>query len=322
MTIDIGMLRYARHITIIKEGLKMISEIAIISQGELGYNDNIFNSLDISNNTKLEYLSRLPKFFQFASTQTINRDLLLRYKQYLRDDNTLGISSKNKYLTTARIALRELYRQGLTPVDLSVGVSSFQQNNKHKVNGLNEEEVSRICDYLREQDKSFKNIRLRAIISLLFFQGLRQVEICRLNFDDIDLVNGVIKVLGKGREDKEYIHLHPASQKALKRYLRASHAKYGPTFYSLNGKNKGNRLTTRGLRQIVRNLFSDLGIEKTVHGSRHFFTTELIKYYKSDLTTVARFTRHNSLNMLQIYNDEIASESDSEQLAKAFQYDL
>ena len=146
----------------------MISEIVITSRDELSYNNNIFNSLDISDDTKLEYLSRLSRFFKFASTQTINRDLLLRYKQYLRDDNTLGISSKNKYLTTARIALRELYRQGLTSIDLSVGVSSFQQNNKHRVNGLSEEEVSRICDYLQEQDKSFKNIRLRAIISLLF----------------------------------------------------------------------------------------------------------------------------------------------------------
>lgn len=300
----------------------MISDIAITSQNKLGYNDNIFNSLDISNNTKLEYLSRLPRFFKFTSTQTINRDLLLRYKQYLRNDNMLGISSKNKYLTTARIALRELYRQGLTSIDLSVGVSSFQQNNKHRVNGLSEEEVSRICDYLQEQDKSFKNIRLRAIVSLLFFQGLRQIEICRLNFDDIDLAKGVMKVLGKGRDDKEHIHLHPVSQKVLKRYLRASHAKYGPAFYSLGGKNKGDRLSTRGLRQIVQNLFSDLGIEKTVHGSRHFFATKLIKYYKSDLTTVARFTRHNSLNMLQIYNDEISSESDPEQLVKAFQYDL
>lgn len=148
----------------------MISDIIITSQNKLGYNDNIFNSLDISNNTKLEYLSRLPRFFKFTSTQTINRDLLLQYKQYLRDDNTLGVSSKNKYLTTARIALRELYRQGLTSIDLSVGVSSFQQNNKHRVNGLSEEEVLRICDYLQEQDKSFKNIRLRAIISLLFFR--------------------------------------------------------------------------------------------------------------------------------------------------------
>lgn len=186
----------------------MRNEITVISHEKLCYSDNIFNSLDISNGTKIEYLSRLPKFFRFASTQTINRDLLLKYKQYLREDNTLGISSKNKYLTTARIALRELYRQGLIPVDLSVGVSSFQQNNKHRVNGLDEEEVSRICNYLREQDKSFKNIRLRAIVSLLFFQGLRQVEICRLNFDDIDLANRVVKVLGKGREDKEYIHIY------------------------------------------------------------------------------------------------------------------
>lgn len=300
----------------------MKCEIAIVSQRALSYNDNIFNSLDVSNSTKIEYLSRLPKFFQFAATQTINRDLLLKYKQYLRNDNTLGISSKNKYLTTARIALRELYRQGIAPIDLSVGVSSFQQNTGHRVNGLSEEEVSKICDYLRRQDNSFKNVRLRAIISLLFFQGLRQIEICRLNFDDIDLANSTIKVLGKGRDDKEHIHLHPATQKALKRYLKASHAKYGPIFYSLNGKTKGHRLTTRGLRQIVQNLFSDLGIEKTIHGSRHFFTTELIKYYKSDLTTVVRFTRHNSLNMLQIYNDEIICENDPEELAKAFQYDL
>lgn len=255
-------------------------------------------------------------------TQTITRDLLLAYKQYLRDDNTLGVSSKNKYLTTARIALREMYRQGIIPVDLSVGVSSFQQNIRHKVNSLTEEEVVKICNYLKEQDCSFKNARLRVLVSLLLFQGLRQIEICRLDFNDIDLASGTINVLGKGRNDKEHIHLHKTTIKALRSYSRASHAKYGPAFYSLNGRNKGQRLTTRGLRQIIQNLFNELGIEKTVHGSRHFFTTELIKHYKSDFTTVARFTRHNSLEMLTVYNDEIASENDTELLSKAFQYEL
>ncbi len=298
-----------------------MKEIIVIEK-PTRYGESIFNTLDIQPSTKTEYQKRILKFFRFMETQTITRDLLLAYKQYLRDDNTLGISSKNKYLTTARIALREMYRQGLTPIDLSVGVSSFQQNIKHKVNGLTEEEVVKICKYLKELDKSFKNARLRALVSLLLFQGLRQIEICRLDFNDIDLANGTIKVLGKGREDKEYIKLHPQSIKALRSYQKASHAKYGAAFYSLNGKSKGKRLTTRGLRQIIQKLFSALDIEKTVHGSRHFFTTELIKYYKSDLTTVARFTRHNSLNVLQVYNDEIASEDDPEQLAKAFQYDL
>ena len=298
-----------------------MKEIIVIEK-PTRYGESIFDTLDIQPSTKSEYQKRILKFFDFMNHQTITRNLLLAYKQHLRDDNTLGIASKNKYLTTARIALREMYRQGLTPVDLSVGVSSFQQNIRHKVNGLTEEEVVKICNYLKEQDNSFKNARLRALVSLLLFQGLRQIEICRLDFNDIDLTSGTINVLGKGRNDKEHIHLHKTTIKALRSYSRASHAKYGPAFYSLNGRNKGQRLTTRGLRQIIQNLFNELGIEKTVHGSRHFFTTELIKHYKSDLTTVARFTRHNSLEMLTIYNDEIASENDTELLSKAFQYEL
>ena len=298
-----------------------MKEIIVIEK-PTRYSESIFDTLDIQPSTKSEYQKRILKFFRYMETQTITRDLLLAYKKYLRDDNTLGISSKNKYLTTARIALREMYRQGLTPIDLSVGVSSFQQNIKHKVNGLTEEEVVKICNYLKEQDNSFKNARLRALVSLLLFQGLRQIEICRLDFNDIDLTSGTINVLGKGRNDKEHIHLHKTTIKALRSYSRASHAKYGPAFYSLNGRNKGQRLTTRGLRQIIQNLFNELGIEKTVHGSRHFFTTELIKHYKSDLTTVARFTRHNSLEMLTVYNDEITSENDTKLLSKAFQYEL
>ena len=298
-----------------------MKEIIVIEK-PTRYGKSIFDTLDIQPSTKSEYQKRILKFFRYMETQTITRDLLLAYKQHLRDDNTLGIASKNKYLTTARIALREMYRQGLTPVDLSVGVSSFQQNIKHKVNGLTEEEVARICEYLQTQDGSFKSARLRALVSLLLFQGLRQIEICRLDFNDIDLASGTINVLGKGRNDKEHIHLHKTTIKALRSYSRASHTKYGPAFYSLNGRNKGQRLTTRGLRQIIQNLFNELGIEKTVHGSRHFFTTELIKHYKSDLTTVARFTRHNSLEMLTVYNDEIASENDAELLSKAFQYEL
>lgn len=298
-----------------------MKEIIVIEK-PTRYGESIFDTLDIQPSTKSEYQKRILKFLRYMETQTITRDLLLAYKQYLRDDNTLGVSSKNKYLTTARIALREIYRQGIIPVDSSVGMSSFQQNIRHKVNGLTEEVVVKICNYLKEQDCSFKNARLRVLVSLLLFQGLRQIEICRLDFNDIDLASGTINVLGKGRNDKEHIHLHKTTIKALRSYSRASHTKYGPAFYSLNGRNKGQRLTTRGLRQIIQNLFNELGIEKTVRGSRHFFTTELIKHYKSDLTTVARFTRHNSLEMLTVYNDEIASENDTELLSKAFQYEL
>lgn len=89
-------------------------------------------------------------------------------------------------------------------------------------------------------------LRLRAIIALLLYQGLRTVEICRLDVADVDTATGRLQVLGKGRDDKEYIFLHPQTAKALKTYHKASHVKDGSLFYSLWGKTKGERLTTRG----------------------------------------------------------------------------
>ncbi len=299
-----------------------MKEIQVISREIQAKEETIFDTLDIKPATKADYLRRLPRFFDFMNSQPLDRDLLLRYKKSLRDDNHLGIAAKNKYLVTARIALREMYRKGILPIDLSVGVKSFQQSNKHKVCGLNEDEVRKICEYMQTLDNSFKNVRLRALLSLLLFQGLRQIEICRLNFEDIDFANKALYVLSKGREDRELIHLHPQTQKALKSYFKASQNSYGALFYSQNGTSIGKRLTTRGLRLIIQNLFNELEIDRTVHGMRHYFTTELIKYYKSDLTTVAKFTRHNSLEMLNVYNDAILDENSPKQLAKVFRLNL
>lgn len=283
---------------------------------------NIFDTLDITEATKQDYLARLPRFIAFTQSSGIDRDLLFRYKQSLRDDVTLGVSAKNKLLTTARIALRELYRQGKLAVDLSVGVKSFQQSNKHKVVGLNSAEVEKICQHLQSLDSSFRNTRLKAIVALLLFQGLRQIEICRLNVKDIDLANSRIYIVGKGKLDSEPTHIHPETKKVLTQYLRQSQVKHGALLTHINRQSNGQRLSTRGLRQIFQNLLKELGIERTTHGTRHFYTTQLIKHFRSDLTTVAKFTRHSSLEMLQVYNDEMLDYGKAQELGVVFNFSL
>ena len=57
-------------------------------------------------------------------------------------------------------------------------------------------------------------------------------------------------------------------------------------------------------------LFEQLEIDRTVHGARHWYTTRLIQEYKSDLTTVAKYTRHRSLEMLSVYNDSVLANQD------------
>ena len=289
---------------------------------EVAGSRTIFDSLDITVDTKQDYLTRLPYFLGFAKRDGLTRDLLLNYKKHLRSRTDLGVSSKNKQLAVARITLRELYRQGVISVDLSQGVKSFEQINRHKISGLSEDEVVRMCTYLRAADDNFSTIRLRAIISLLLFQGLRTIEIVRLNISDINVVNSTLLVLGKGRDDKELIHLHPETVKAIKAYLRSSRLKDGHLFYSLLGKRRYERLTTRGMRLIVTKLFEKLDIDKTVHGLRHYFTTRLINEYKIDLTTVARYTRHRSLEMLNVYNDSITTKRDLPKYYATFQGEL
>tara|TARA_Y100000114_G_scaffold156718_1_gene184932 strand:+ start:1137 stop:2024 length:888 start_codon:yes stop_codon:yes gene_type:complete len=270
----------------------------------------IFDGLDITDDTKQDYLSRLPSFLGFVSKNGIDRDLLLSYKQYLRNRTDLSVSTKNKQLAVARITLRELYRRGVISVDLSQGVRSFRQSNRHKVNGLTDNEVKKISDYLRGEYSDFSIIRLRALMALLLFQGLRSIEVCRLNVSDVDFINSTILVLGKGSEDKVIINLHPETTRALTEYLKRSRVKDGAMFYSLLGKSQNERLTTRGLRLIVTRLFEQLEIDRTVHGARHWYTTRLIQEYKSDLTTVAKYTRHRSLEMLSVYNDSVLANQD------------
>lgn len=278
----------------------------------------IFDSLDISESTRQEYISRLPKFLGWLKYNGITHDCLLDYKKYLRSRTDLGIASKNKYLAVARICLKELHRRGKIPYDITHNVKSFQQSQKHRVEGLNEEEVQKLCEYLQQLPDSFRTARLRALIALLLFQGLRQIEICRLDVSDVDLACQRLCVLGKGRDDKEPIYLHPQTVKALRTYLNASKVKDGALFTSLWGQTKGSRLTTRGIRLIVKNLLYEVEIEKTVHGFRHYFTTRLIQQMPGELITVSKFTRHRSLEVLQVYNDFVASTDDFKHYTLAF----
>lgn len=135
---------------------------------------------------------------------------------------------------------------------------------------------------------------------------------------DIDLIVKAAFIRGKGEEDKELIYLHPKTVKHLKDCLKTNMVKDGPLFVSQSNNSKNKRLTTRGLRLIIKKVLNDLEIDKSVHGFRHYFTTILIKNYKGDLLEGAQYTRHKSLEMLQVYNDNIRQEADLPRYYRAF----
>lgn len=284
-----------------------------------GNANRIFDLIDATETTRTDYKERIGLFLDFIKNNQINRNSFLEFKRYLADKSDMAVSSKNKYLTSARVFLRELGKQGLLPVDITANVKGFTQDKKHKKSGVNDEEVTLLVEKLRLLSPTPDNIRIKAMFGLLMFQGLRQVEIFRLNVEDVDLVNKKAFVLGKGRDDKSPIDLHPATIELLADYIKTNKVKSGALFVSHSNKTIGKRLSTRAIRFMVKEMLEQVGInDKSTHGFRHYFTTQLIKRFKGNVLEVAKFTRHKSLEMLQVYNDEVKTKEDLPDYYKAF----
>lgn len=270
---------------------------------------DVFSGLDVSEATRKDYEYRIEPFLAHLRSEPFTTNTFLNYKRKLSENVAYSVSTKNKYLASARIFLKELHRRGVIPIDTTLNIKSFSQNKKHKVSGLDDADIEKLTKHLQSADPTPQNIRLKAMIALLLYQGLRQIEIVRLNVEDIELASKRAYVIGKGRNDKEPINLHPETAKAIHSYLRIYKKAHGALFTPIT-RQPTERLTTRGLRKIIQRAMVRADIDKTVHGFRHYYTTRLIRSYKGDLLRVACYTRHRSIEMLQVYNDSILEQDD------------
>jgi len=278
----------------------------------------IFDGLDVMEATRIDHKWRIGAFLNFLEQEPLGPNCYLNFKRYLATRTDLSISTKNKYLVSARVLLRELTRRGDLDRDLTLNVRLFQQSKKHKREGVTAKEMARLGAYLASLEPSPATARLRALVALLALQGLRQIEVQRLDIAELDFVARTALVRGKGRDDKEPVDLHPLTVQALRSYLKAARLADGPL---LPGRQRGGcaeRMTVRAIYKLVAKAFAATGIDKTPHGLRHYFTTTLLEQYHGDLLEVRRYTRHQGNEMLSIYDDRRRQQADLPRYYEAF----
>ncbi len=292
------------------EGLRTVMDYFTV---RIDQAKEIFNNLDISEASIRDYGQRIGYFLGFCKGHDdIDLDIFLNFKKHLSKRSEYKIPTKNKYLLSARVFLKELSRQGFIQ-DVTLNTKCFQKTKMHQKTGLNADEVSFLCKEITQLADTPQNARLRAVFYLLAIQGLRQIEITRLDVDDIDFLSSRAFVLGKGRDDKEPIFLHKKTVDAIRDHIRINEIGSGALFTSFSNRTKG-RLSTQTIQDMFtgNGLFTRLGIQNSVHGFRHYFTTEIVK--KFDATTAQKFTRHKSLEMIQVYNDEVCHAEDAQKM--------
>ena len=153
--------------------------------------------------------------------------------------------------------------------------------------------------------------RDRAILELLYAGGLRISELVGLDLGDVDLYDGMVRVLGKGSKER-VVPLGRSAREAIGDYLtigrpelagsrpRARAAGERTTALFLNAR--GGRLTRQGAWLIVRAAGDRAGLQGRLypHVLRHSCATHMLDH-GADIRVVQELLGHSSLSTTQVY---------------------
>lgn len=143
-----------------------------------------------------------------------------------------------------------------------------------------------------------------AILRLLHDLALRRGELVELDLAHVDLRKRKLSILGKGRLERETLTIPPATAEALKAWIKERGKAPGALFVSRAGRYAGGRLTGEGVRIIVARL-ADAAGAGTVrpHGLRHTGITTALERTNGNISKVAQFSRHTSIETVKRYDD-------------------
>ncbi len=158
---------------------------------------------------------------------------------------------------------------------------------------MTESEVSRLL-------MAAKNIRVKAMLCLLAYSGVRNLELCNLKLEDVDLgANQVTVRDGKNRQDG-VINISAECTRVLIEYLRA-HPRENEN-YLFTTLVKKNQLTTGDVRKTLRITASRAQIGRRIfpHLLRHSLATNLLNRGAS-LMMIQQQLRHRFIESTMIY---------------------
>lgn len=163
--------------------------------------------------------------------------------------------------------------------------------------------IDEIKELLRKGDgkDSWRSLRDRAILELLYSCGIRASELVALDVEDIYLEDGFIKVRGKG--DKERIvPMGRYAVEIIKDYLSCIVSIKGKIEGALFVNKDGKRLSDRSIRRIVKKYAIQRGLDPSIspHSLRHSFATHLLEG-GADIRAVQEMLGHSSLSNTQRY---------------------
>ncbi|WP_433886299.1 site-specific tyrosine recombinase XerD [Pseudomonas vranovensis] len=266
--------------------------------------DALWLEKGLADNTRDSYRSDLTLFNGWLTEQGVElpnagRELILDHLAW-RLAQGYKPRSTARFLSGVRGFYRYLLREKLIGVDPTLQVE-MPQLGRPLPKSLSEADVEAL---LQAPDLSEPiGQRDRAMLEVLYACGLRVTELVSLTLDQVNLRQGVLRVMGKGSKER----LVPMGEEAvvwIERYLRDGRNELlgGRPSDVLFPSLRGEQMTRQTFWHRIKHQALVAGIDKSLspHTLRHAFATHLLNH-GADLRVVQMLLGHSDLSTTQIY---------------------
>lgn len=252
-----------------------------------------------SNNTMNSYISDISGYENylkeegFKNISDTNKTIILKYLMELQKEGR-ATSTIARNISSIRSFYQYLLNKGYVHEDPTVNLKTPKIQKKIP-DVLSIEEVEII---LEQPDlNSFRGIRDRAMLELLYSTGIGINELIALNISDVDLNLEMIEI---GSEIKRTVPVGSVALNYLEKYLKQfkSNCKLEALFLNKNKK----RISRQGLWKNLKEYEKKSGLDKKVTPQilRQSFAVHMIEN-GADLKTVQKILGHSDITSTQIY---------------------
>ena len=267
--------------------------------------DYIRYERNLSQQTVLTYEHSLHDFESYfkgldesLEWKSIDSDIIRDWMASMLDKGAKATS-----VNTALSAVRSFFR-------FALGRKLVEKDPAHLVEGprkskplpqfVREKEMDDLLDK-KEWGFTYKDVRARTIILVLYETGVRVSELTGLDDSDLDFTVGQLKVTGK-RNKQRIVPFGEELGAVLQQFIELRNAQVARQSGALFLTEKGERMTRGQVYGIVRSNLSQVTTlkKRSPHVLRHSFATAMLNN-GAGLESVKKLLGHESLETTEIY---------------------
>ena len=256
----------------------------------------------------VERFAKWSECWNVADIRDVTLEHVLAFRRSL-DERKITVAYRNRHVRCVRLLFRLLFKRGLLISNVAARIPEYRDVRRLPRGIMDKEQVTKLLQsaYLSTPT----GFRDRTIVEVLYSTGLRGGELCKLTLYDVNLSEGMLRVIeGKGRKDR-VVPVGKVACSYLVEYIRAVRPvllgeKQTPVVFVTA---KGEPFKTTNLRQQF-NLHRDragLPDSITVHSLRHTCATEMLKGGAS-IRHVQELLGHASISTTQIYTHVVQTD--------------